>query len=158
MKKTAISILFILFTTANLCRATGVTGDFSSPGGAVYDSGSSDSIYGITVDTITIGGPYIYVAGTSSGNFTIKYNASGVMIASATFSTGGSDYGYGVGTDNSGNVFVTDASYPISNPSIPIIIKYNSAMVFQSSATADSGFTAQLVAVDKKSGNVYFSE
>ncbi|MEW6555820.1 MAG: SBBP repeat-containing protein [Elusimicrobiota bacterium] len=139
----------------------GFTGDFSQAGGSVYDGGSDDYGYGVAVDTISVGGPYIYVVGPSSNGvndfdyFTIKYNASGVMLASATFNSGWEEVATDVVIDNSGNVYITGWSHNgiVGNC---LTIKYNSNLVFQSSACIGTGGWAigTGVVVDN-SGNVF---
>lgn len=155
-----VAVAVILLFSANLYAA--FTGDFSQSGGAVYDGTSDDTAFKIAVDTISGGGPYIYVVGGSSNGvsdydyFTIKYNASGVMLASATYNSGYSDYAYDVAVDNSGNVYVTGQSYNGANGDY-FTIKYNSNLVVQASATYNSGALdwARGVAIDNNSGNVY---
>ncbi|OIO75396.1 MAG: hypothetical protein AUJ85_03110 [Elusimicrobia bacterium CG1_02_37_114] len=86
----AVFGMCILFTGICMANGGGFSGDFSQPGGAVYDSSYGDCAYDIAIDTITGGGPYIYVVGESSNGIagidylTIKYDANGNMLNSVT--------------------------------------------------------------------------
>ncbi|MEW6557536.1 MAG: carboxypeptidase regulatory-like domain-containing protein, partial [Elusimicrobiota bacterium] len=167
IKQTAIkrlsvfAICYSLFAVSISCLYAGFTGDFSQSGGAVYDGTSNDSGQDVAVDTITIGGPYTYVVGYSSigvninDYFTIKYDAAGNVLSSATFNGGNNDGGYDIAVDNSGNVYVTGWSNNGTNDDC-VTIKYNSSLVFQSSAAFNWGYndSGDGIAVDN-SGNVY---
>ncbi|MEW6557166.1 MAG: right-handed parallel beta-helix repeat-containing protein [Elusimicrobiota bacterium] len=146
------------------CLWAGFTGDFSQAGGSVYDGGNADGGGGVAVDTITAGGPYIYVTGSSSNGvtandyFTIKYDATGVMLASATFNSvyNYNDEAQSVAVSTSGDVYVIGRSSNGSNWDY-VTVKYNSNLVFQSSAVfnsvynnADEGF-----GIAVKNNNVY---
>jgi hypothetical protein len=139
------------------------SGDFSQVGGSVYDGGSNDKAWSIAVDTISGGGPYIFVVGNSSNGvagddyFTIKYNASGVMLTSSTFNSGNGDYAFGITVDNQGYVYVIGNSSTNSSSCNWVTIKYTNNLVFQSSAVFNGGEYdqgAQGIAVNN-TGNVY---
>ncbi|HAM38016.1 MAG TPA: hypothetical protein DCP53_01245, partial [Elusimicrobia bacterium] len=143
------------------------SGNFSQINGAVYGADFNDFGYDIVVDTFTGSSPYIFVTGTQFNNstnfdfFTIKYNASGNMISSATL--GGGIYNdsdslalkSSIAIDYAGNVFITG----IINTGVDsdfIILKYNNNLVFQSSGVFNGGNNdwSEDVAVDN-SGNVF---
>ncbi|MCX5792089.1 MAG: hypothetical protein NTY45_07725, partial [Elusimicrobia bacterium] len=116
------------------------TGDFSQPGGAVYDGGSSDRVKKVVIDTHTAGGgPFLYVVGSSSqgagGNdwAVIKYNMMGVKLASAAVSTPAMDYAGGAAVDQAGNLFVSGQAFGAGR-----IMKYDPALNLISSATVAS--------------------
>ncbi|MFA5859593.1 MAG: FG-GAP-like repeat-containing protein, partial [Elusimicrobiota bacterium] len=134
------------------------TGDFTQPGGSLYDGGSIDAGYGIAVDTITADGPYVYVAGmrnnASKDWFVVKYNNTGVMLASSTYDFNGDDYAQGVKVNSAGEVYVT--GYCDSNI---VVAKYSSGLVFITSATFNVGSGAAVgysLALDSN-GNVFVS-
>ncbi|UPT75945.1 MAG: hypothetical protein M0D55_09900 [Elusimicrobiota bacterium] len=63
------------------------TGDFSLSSGAVYQTAAIDEARGVAVDTVTAGGPFVYVTGESgSVGATIKLSSAGVMLTSAAIS------------------------------------------------------------------------
>src|SRR3989339_120608 len=143
----AFTTYYLLLTTHCL-YAVGFSGDFSQSGGAVYDGGSNDGGRAIAVDTITIGGPYIYVligssVGATEDTIIAKYDSFGNVITTATFHSVhvndiiGSDYLSGIDIDNSGNVYVCGiiSTSPVTNWQDSIIIKYNSSLVLLSSTT-----------------------
>ncbi|TBR20097.1 hypothetical protein EPO15_13635, partial [bacterium] len=91
------------------------SGNFSANGGATFDGGFEDSASAVVVDTFSVGGPFVYSVGTAShgvsGNdwFVIKYDASGVKLASATYDGTPSwgDSAYAAALDGAGNLIVT---------------------------------------------------
>ncbi len=137
------------------------TQDFSYSDGIVYDGGSNDIGYGVAVD-ITDGVTSIYVTGFSSNGasdfdyFTVKYDAFGTMIASATYDGGNVDHANGIAVDNSGNVFVTGYSSIAASGYNYFTIKYNNNLVVLTSATYSGSYDdwALGIAVDSSS-NVY---
>jgi len=139
----------------------GFSGDFSQSGGAVYDSNYKDIAYGVAVDTISGGSPYVYVVGQSSGSgtadwFVVKYGPDGLMVSSATYDSGYEDIAYDVAIDGNGNVFVTGFKGNGSNRDY-LTMKYDSNLVMISSATYDEGSgddESHGIAIDG-SGNVF---
>ena len=124
------------------------TGDFLSAGGAVYDGGDFDEAYAVAVDTVSVGGPYLYVAGASSraasglDYFLVKYDASGVMLASATYAGGYEDRARGIALDpHNGAVYVTGESFNGSRYNV-FTVKYTTALEYVSSHTFESAFSS----------------
>ncbi|MFH0947990.1 MAG: SBBP repeat-containing protein [Elusimicrobiota bacterium] len=160
----SFALLVTVHLTTNHCFLwAGSTGDFLAPGGVVYDGGRDDYAHSVAVDTISAGGPYIYVAGYSVNTvnrdyFLIKYNSFGVMIASATYDSGKDDEAYRVATDNSGNVYVAGTSYGSDFSNDYFTIKYDSSLKIISSVPYDTGchgaWDVSGIAIDT-SGNVY---
>ncbi|HBA61570.1 MAG TPA: hypothetical protein DCZ92_12300 [Elusimicrobia bacterium] len=143
------------------------SGGFSLAGGAVYDSGLEDFAGGITLDTVTAGGPYVYVVGGSSsgaacGHLAIKYDSGGLLLSSAGFTVGGynADLGVmreGITRDSSGNIYELFTSSTPAGTDIAIL-RYDKDLVFLSSAVFDGGyddFGAALAA--DGAGNVYLA-
>ncbi len=135
------------------------TGDFSQPGGAVYDGGSEDQAHRVAVDTVALNGPFIYVAGTSefdsqTTGLTAKYDKFGVLAASAVFTGPGSSFavsdGIAIGADN---IFVAGSV----GGGLCVAQKYDKNLVFQSSATYSFSIQ-ECVGNDitlSKTGNLY---
>jgi len=109
-------------------------GDFSISSGAVYQTAFVDEAKSVAVDTITAGGPYIYVTGDSNdAGSTVKLSSAGVALTSAAFIGGGVGVGRGVAVDPSGNPWVVGHSVtggPLTNW---VVKKYNPSLVVTAS-------------------------
>jgi len=101
-----------LLLTTHYLYAVGFSGDFSQPGGAVYDGGSTDRGRSVAIDTITAGAPYIYIligssVGATSDTIIAKYDSFGNVITTATFhGTTKYDNFYDIAIDNIGNIYM----------------------------------------------------
>ncbi|OGR65524.1 MAG: hypothetical protein A2X31_00075 [Elusimicrobia bacterium GWB2_63_22] len=140
------------FVYTGAAAGAGFTGDFSQPGGAAFDGGADDAATDIAIDTVTFGGPYLYVLGYSSrgptmDSLVVKYNSSGVLVSSAIFDSGFNDSPEGIAVDGSGNVFITGSGNAC------VTVKYDSTLVLQSTASYPA-CVAQDLAIDR-AGNVF---
>ncbi|TBR26242.1 hypothetical protein EPO15_00510, partial [bacterium] len=129
------------------------TGSFGQPGGAVVASQNGQHEYsrGIAVDTVTVGGPYVYVivASTDSPDLTdpdlqylVKYGPTGVKLASAALA--GNDGG-NVVLDAARNVYVgetLETAFWSGGPSW--ISKFDKDLVFLSSAALPAAVISTL--------------
>ncbi|MFH1723829.1 MAG: SBBP repeat-containing protein, partial [Elusimicrobiota bacterium] len=117
------------------------SGDFDQASGALYDGGDEDSLRDLAIDTITAGGPYVYVVGASSLGangedwLAIKYSSTGVLRASATFDAGGADYIWNAALDQSGFLYATGKV----TPNVVRMVKYGPDLVEVSSTIASIG-------------------
>ncbi|MFH1957305.1 MAG: right-handed parallel beta-helix repeat-containing protein, partial [bacterium] len=149
-----ISVYQSGFASINCARAQdgggapgSFTGNFSSAGGADYDGNSTDFAYGVAVDTISGGGPYIYMVGASSNGASgfdwviIKYDSNGNKIASAVYDgdAHGHDRAYAVAVTPAGEVFVAGYESNATDTDIRVI-KFDSSLVLVSSAVYDSTY------------------
>ena len=91
------------------------SGDFSLPGGAVYDGTGPDEAYALALDTFSAGGPYIYAVGVSSTGgpiapydyMIVKSDASGNKLLSRYYHNSWGDTAYAAAVDQAGNLLVT---------------------------------------------------
>ena len=118
-----------------------------------YDGGDVDKAKSIVVDRIS---GDVFVTGESYNGvdydyFTIKYDNGLVVLSSAAYNGGSSDYAKGIVIDNTGNVIVTGQSLAEY-----FTIKYSNNLVVYSSASYSGGTydTAYAVAVGT-SGYIY---
>jgi hypothetical protein len=110
----------------------------------------------------------VYVTGTTysyglnpglPSAFLLKYNSNGQLLSQKIWGGTSADYGYGVATDNLGNVYMTGTTYSYSmTPEHPnvFLVKYDPSgnIIYQKTwggAEADYGYS---VAVDQL-GNAY---
>ncbi len=142
-----------------VASAQAFIGDFSLSSGAVYQTASADAARGVAVDTVSGGGPYVYVTGESDAfGMTVKYSTSGVALATATFTSGATCYGHGVAVAPGGDVWVVGHEVtggPVTNW---VVQKHDSNLVFLASSVI-SGVTlgdavATAIAFDG-SGNAF---
>jgi len=128
------------------------TGNFSLPGGAVYDGGAEDRSQGIVVDTFSIGGPFIYVVGDTSNTVTgksegllVKYNSAGARLISAAIVPAGyvsEIHLQAVAVDHTGNVVVSGYGGDGHGTSA-FAIKYDPSLnVVASTRTSDNEYRA----------------
>ena len=134
--------------------------------------GTSSWDWGKGVSTDSSGNIYVtgYTYGVLDGNtssgesdiFLVKYDSSGTKQWTKQLGTSSSDYGYGVTTDSSGNIYVTGYTYGgldgnTNSGSIDIfLVKYDSSGIKQwtkqlGSSSRDYGYG---VSTDS-SGNIY---
>ena len=149
-------------------EAFGVATD---PSGNVYMTGFTGSSTGIATS-----GSYQSSWTAGSDAFLVKFNSAGARQWGTYYGGGFTDYAWGVGTDNSGNVFIVGETNSLSGIASPgsyqtllntmgsgsgsdgFLVKFNSAGVRQW-ATYFGGFSddfANGVAADG-SGNVYIA-
>lgn len=91
------------------------SGNFSLPGGAVYDGTGPDEANAVAVDTVSAGGPYIYAVGVSSTGgavapydyMIVKYDAAGNKVLSRYYNHSWGDTALAAAVDSAGNLFVT---------------------------------------------------
>ena len=104
---------------------------------------NADNIYGIVADAqgnIIVSGRSYNGAGPSYDVTTIKYNSElSAILSSATFDSGGTDYGYRVAVDSNSNIYVTAACNSKFS-----VLKYNSYLTLVSS-----------IAFNRSSSNAY---
>lgn len=157
--KRSAFLLCLLALAASPALAQTFDGDFSVSSGAVYQTAFVDEAKSVAVDTITAGGPYIYVTGDSNdAGSTVKLSSAGVALTSAAFVGGGVGVGRGVAVDPSGNPWVVGHSVtggPLTNW---VVKKYNPNLVVTAS-TVIAGVTlgdavATSIAFDS-SGNAF---
>jgi hypothetical protein len=129
---------------ATTTSAAGFTGDFSQPGGSVYDGGDMDFGMGAALYNSSL-----YVVGVSSpiGGIIAKYDLAGSILSSATFS--GVDIFTGIKT-NANGVYATAQG---KNTGF-VTVKYTHNLVFISSAVLPGDTSARDLALDA-AGNVY---
>jgi uncharacterized delta-60 repeat protein len=122
--------------------------------GSVGNSVSTDSSDNIYVTGETYGG---LDGNTNSGGLDIvliKYNSSGTKQWTKQMGTSSHDFGNGVTTDSSGNIYVTGSTLYTDPVSIDIVlVKYNSSGTKQWTKTS-SGGKGNSVSTDS-SGNIY---
>ncbi|HAH08158.1 MAG TPA: hypothetical protein DCM05_16810 [Elusimicrobia bacterium] len=132
------------------------TGDFSQPGGAVYDGGDVDELAGMAVDTTSAGGPHLFIAGYStipgvSANWiVIKYDTLGVKLASAALSSGNDGQVYGLAFDPAAQQLIVVGR---TAPGAGRIAKYTPNLALISSASVSGEPTG--VAVGYEGGQQY---
>jgi len=125
-KRLASFLALFALTVPGAALAQTFDGDFSLSSGAVYQTAFVDEAKAVAVDTITAGGPYIYVTGDSNdAGSTVKLSSAGVALTSAAFFGGGLGAGHGIAVDPSGNPWVVGHSVtggPLTNW---VVKKYN---------------------------------
>ena len=124
--------------------------------------GSTDYGYGIAVDS----SGNVYVAGQTasqgagSNDFLItKYNTSGTIQWQRSLGGAGSEIGYGIAVDSSGNVYITGLTASQGAGSVDVLIaKYDTSgtIQWQRSLGGTSSEEGNGIAVDS-SGNVYIT-
>ena len=98
----AISWAVQIASTGGLVFGNGIATDSS---GNVFVTGyyaAALTLYGTDATTKTL-----TYAGSDSDGFVAKYTPAGVISWAARIASTGTDYGFGIATDSSGNVFVT---------------------------------------------------
>lgn len=86
------------------------SGSFTAVGGSRFDGGAVDIGVTVNVDTITAGGPFVFVQGVTKQNTGIvsslvKYSSAGVFLASTTLPTPDTQIGLPA-LDGSGNIYL----------------------------------------------------
>jgi uncharacterized delta-60 repeat protein len=131
---------------------------------------SNEQVFGVATDS----SGNIYVTGTTMGNldgntfcycndiFLIKYNSSGTKQWTKQLRTSSVDYGRGVTTDSSDNIYVTGYTYggldgnTNSGKNDIFLIKYNSSGTKQwTKQLGTSTFDAAYGVTTDSSGNIY---
>ncbi|MFC1501621.1 SBBP repeat-containing protein [Elusimicrobiota bacterium] len=129
------------------------SGDFSISSGVVFDGGLNDIGHALAVDTITAGGPYIFVAGEDAGQrLILKYDSSGNELTNTAFGTGLGSWISDIKTDNSGNVYVSGVDAFLSNF---VTAKFNNNLDLITFDTVASVGFAEGVAIDSSGNNIY---
>ena len=118
------------------------SGNFSAGARIASDNGQNELGHHVLVDTVTSGGPYLYVlfhstSGSNPGDTPdlvsiVKYNASGSVLSSATLS--GDASGGGFVRDDSGNIYVSEKSSSPAGKQI-WIGKYDANLAFLTSVS-----------------------
>ncbi|MFA5140012.1 MAG: hypothetical protein WC728_12335 [Elusimicrobiota bacterium] len=131
------------------------SGDFSQTDGAIYDAGDMDMPQGVAVDTFTVGGPFVYVVGTSSKGanseiVTAKYDASGSKLAAVSWPISGTDAISGFVDVNPNGVYVSLQEDGVGWRTV----KYNKDLGFVSSALLPGDAANRAIVLDR-SGNVF---
>ncbi|MBI2384944.1 MAG: right-handed parallel beta-helix repeat-containing protein [Elusimicrobia bacterium] len=133
-KRLAFFLSLLALSVPGAALAQTFDGDFSVSSGAVYQTAAVDEAKSVAVDTITAGGPFIYVTGDSNDvGTTVKLSSAGVALSSAAF-IAGQGRAYGVAVDPSGNPWVVGLSVtggPLTNW---VVKKYNPDLVAVGSA------------------------
>ncbi|MFA6092089.1 MAG: hypothetical protein WC986_04015 [Elusimicrobiota bacterium] len=136
------------------------SGDFSQPGGAVYDGGSNaDFLSDLVVEARRPGGPYIYAAGKSqvSGDnrwVIVKYSSAGVKLASAAYTTEASlssDQLYGLSCSSDGTRLF---AVGVSSGGMSTLSRYDAATLSPLGAVTLAG-EAYAVAADVSTSAVF---
>jgi len=130
-----LAILALAVSTG--AHAQTASGDFSLSSGAVYQTTAvADEARSVAVDTISVGGPYIYVTGDNgTTGATVKLSSAGVALTSASFINGGTGTGRGVRVDNGGNVWVAGYSETGGGTVANWVVqKYDSSLLLLSSS------------------------
>ena len=161
MKNNKIKI-YIFLTILNLLFAMNISSQVSEEWVRRYTSTGDNTDVANDIATDGSGNAYVtgYVTSLFGGIsiFTIKYSPGGIVLWSHVFDGGhGTDIGYAIAVDGSGNVYVTGNSAGSNNYSDYITIKYNSAGTQLWAARyngSDVSESAQDIKVDA-SGNVY---
>jgi uncharacterized delta-60 repeat protein len=139
---------------------------YSSVGTLLWEkiwSGSgngSEFGYGVAVDT----SGDVYVTGytgsfgvTGFDVFLLKFNSSGNLVWQKTWGGNSNDFGYGVGVDASGNIYVTGATQSFGAGAYDVVLlKFNStgSLVWQKTWGGTGDDEGLSVALDS-SGNIY---
>ncbi|MFH2202356.1 MAG: hypothetical protein ABIJ96_04535, partial [Elusimicrobiota bacterium] len=139
------------------------SGNFAAPGGAVYDLGATESANRVIVDTISVGGPFVYITGHASraatglDAFVVKYDYTGAMVASASFVGAQHEHGRALAHDASGNIYVAGHT-DNTQASDVLVLKFDSNLTFVASATWAHSFgnsdQGQAIAVHPN-GDIY---
>ena len=124
--------------------------------------GGTNTDYGFEIDTDSSGNVYIVgetnSAGQGGGDFLIaKYNTSGVIQWQRVLGASGTDTGYGITVDNSGNVYVSGSTGGGGGANYNILIaKYDTsgAIQWQRALSDSNDLRARDIVVDS-SGNLY---
>ncbi len=151
------------------------------PSDNMYVSGSysgTPTIYSINSSNVSTAVATLRAAASTSA-FVSKFNSSGTYQYSITVDTAGTDYGYGVACDSSGNMYLAGyysgtptiysinssnvstaiATLPVSSGAAAFVSKFNSSGTYQYSQVVDATTNADSglgVACDS-SGNVYLA-
>jgi hypothetical protein len=120
----------------------GTGGDY---GYGITMSGSNVCIVG-TIDSRGAGSNDVIIA---------KYQADGTNLWRCTLGDAGSNYGYGITVDTSGNIYIVGTNYGTTNSLL--IAKYNSSgtLVWQKSLAMDASGIS--IALDQANGYLYIS-
>ena len=140
IKKIILALVLIL--PASLCRAQSaggfISGDFSVSSGAVFGTTDWDSASDIKVDSVTAGGPFVYVlANTYPNYYILRYSSAGVITSSVTLaSTNGVNYLKLAIMPSTENVYALGSWWNNDTGRNEMLIsRYSNDLVFTSSAS-----------------------
>ncbi len=154
-----LDLFVVKYNSSGVKQWTQQLGTSSSDEGRGITSDSSGNIY-VTGDTG--GGLDGNTHAGSADLFVVKYSSSGVKQWTQQLGTSGQDYGYGITSDSSSNLYVTgyttgglDGNTSAGNDDL-FVVKYNSSGVKQwtrqlGTSTSDYGYGI----TSDSSGNVY---
>ena len=72
-----------------------------------YNSSTTTQINNLALNSTPQSSGYTFPLTSSNAAFVLKYNSSGILIGSMILDGTGTDFGYGITTDSSGNMYVT---------------------------------------------------
>lgn len=127
--------------------------------------GFSDYAYDIVVDEensiYIVGHTYNYTGNEDFDVIFLKYNSSGNLLWNKTWGGINDDYGYGIDTDSSGNVYLSGYSVNNSQPadSDIVLIKFNKTGQYQWNQTwgGNSRDEGKKLIVDKTTNDIFIT-
>jgi ABC-type uncharacterized transport system permease subunit len=72
-----------------------------------YTSSATTQINNLALNSTPVSSGFTFPAASTSAAFVLKYNSRGTLVGSMLFDGSASEYGYGITTDTSGNMYVT---------------------------------------------------